>query len=206
MHSRIAEEADVEAIAQTVALAFADDPSWGPQLEAADGSDDHLIDFWRPFVAGAVPHGETTVVDGTDAGGRPVIASVAIWLPPGVPELDEAGEAAVFAAVGRALAPERLEAFAELWARFEAAHPREVPHAYLTILATHPQHRGHGYAQQMVACALARYDEAGLPAYLESSNDGNDRRYERLGFRTIGQVVPPLEPDRRIATMWHEAG
>ncbi len=34
--------------------------------------------------------------------------------------------------------------FRELGRRFDAAHPRAEPHYYLSLLGTHPDHRGKG--------------------------------------------------------------
>ena len=89
-----------------------------------------------------------------------------------------------------------------LWERFEAARPT-APHAYLSILATHPRHRGRGMAQQLVRDDLARFDGQGLPAYLESTNPANDHRYERLGFRATGGFAGFAEGSM-VSTMWRE--
>jgi predicted GNAT family acetyltransferase len=61
-----------------------------------------------------------------------------------------------------------------------------MDHAYLSLLATHPAHRGRGVGQELLAADLARWDAAGIPTYLESTNPANDHRYARLGFRPIG--------------------
>ena len=52
---------------------------------------------------------------------------------------------------------------------------------------------------------LATIDAEGLPAYLESSNPKNDPRYEKRGFRRIGEVTRPDE-QLTVATMWRDAG
>jgi GNAT superfamily N-acetyltransferase len=70
-----------------------------------------------------------------------------------------------------------------VWERFSDNHPRDEPHAYLSLLATHPDHRGRGIGQMLLAEDLARLDVDGLAAYLESTNPGNDHRYERAGER-----------------------
>jgi hypothetical protein len=48
---------------------------------------------------------------------------------------------------------------------------------------------------------LAAIDAEGMPAYLESSNSANDSRYERRGFRRIGEFERP-DGQAAIATMW----
>ena len=91
----------------------------------------------------------------------------------------------------------------ELFDRFDAAHPREVPHYYLSLLATHPSHTGRGLGMALLAESLARMDREGMPSYLESSNPANDHRYERLGFAKIGEFTTP-GGDTTVATMWRD--
>jgi ribosomal protein S18 acetylase RimI-like enzyme len=199
MQTRRAEPQDAAAIATTIALAFRTDPVWGPALEAADGRTDHLETFWRSFVDGALPHGFVRLADGPDG----EVATVAVWLPPEVSELTDDQEAAVDALMERTLSPERFDAYRRLWERFEQAHPHETPHMYLSLLATHPDHRGRGIGQALLAETLARFDEQGIPSYLESTNPANDHRYRRAGFRPVGgfrSVVDGVV----VTTMWRD--
>ena len=55
----------------------------------------------------------------------------------------------------------------------------------------------------LLADTLARIDEEGAPAYLESSNPANDARYERLGFLKVGEFSTP-DGAHTVATMWRE--
>ena len=55
----------------------------------------------------------------------------------------------------------------------------------------------------LLAENLARIDELGMPAYLESSNPENRARYERLGFEQVGEFSTP-DASRVVATMWRE--
>jgi hypothetical protein len=48
-----------------------------------------------------------------------------------------------------------------------------------------------GDRRAAAAANLVMLDELGMPAYLESSNRANDRRYERLGFELIGEFAAP---------------
>jgi hypothetical protein len=43
-----------------------------------------------------------------------------------------------------------------------------------------------------------------MPAYLESSSPDNDKRYERVGFRRVGEFYTP-DASRTVATMWRDA-
>ncbi|GAA1959991.1 GNAT family N-acetyltransferase [Agromyces allii] len=194
MHVRLATEADVPAVAETVALAFAADPVWAPVLRRADGSTDHLIPFWTPFVEGALLHDTVWIADDG--------ASAAVWIPPGGDEMTDEQFARVQAIVDEVLSPEQRSAFDVLMQRFEEHHPHDAPHWYLSLLATHPSRRGEGLAQQMLAGNVRDFAQSGLAAYLESTNPVNDRRYERAGFRAVGGFTSPLDDAAPITTMW----
>ena len=87
--------------------------------------------------------------------------------------------------------------------RFDSNHPRQPPHYFLSLLGTHPDHRGRGKGMGLLAANLARIDELGMPAYLESSNRANDPRYERLGFTQIGEFEAPAGGPT-VGCMWRE--
>ncbi|MEY9950960.1 GNAT family N-acetyltransferase [Leifsonia sp. EB34] len=199
MERRTARPDDVDAITTTIALAFRDDPVWGPALVSADGGTGHLLPFWRFFVAGAVGHGTVSVMDGP-AGEA---ATVAVWLPPDVDELTPEQERDLDALLVSTLSPERYSAYEELYALFDGAHPREPAHMYLSLLATHPDHRGQGIGQRLLAEDLARFDVDGLPAYLESTNPANDHRYARAGFRPVGGFHAVID-GAPVTTMWRD--
>ncbi|HET7167576.1 MAG TPA: GNAT family N-acetyltransferase [Candidatus Limnocylindrales bacterium] len=131
---------------------------------------------------------------------------MSVWLPPGVADLAPDLEDALDTLVRSSLDPAALADLPELDRRF-AASRASVPaeHAYLSLLATHPAHRGRGVGQALLAADLGVWDAAGLPAYLESSNPLNDHRYARAGFRSIGgfRAVRDGAP---LTTMWRDAG
>ena len=87
--------------------------------------------------------------------------------------------------------------------RFEASHPQEPPHYYLSLLGTHPDYRGRGLGTGLLAQNLASMDVEEVPAYLESTNPDNNPRYERLGFRRVGEFTTP-DGKRTITTMWRD--
>ena len=129
--------------------------------------------------------------------------AVAVWIPPGGTELAEADEARL-APLLDSLVGARSHDVLELLARFDRAHPHEEPHYYLSLLGTHPDHRGQGLGMRLLAENLARIDEEHMPCYLESSNPGNNHRYERLGFAAVGEFYPPGE-SVPLTTMWRDA-
>ena len=94
--------------------------------------------------------------------------------------------------------------FIELARRFDAAHPHGEPHYYLSLFGTHPDHRGHGVGMRLLADNLALIDAEHAPAYLESSNPSNNRRYEGVGFAPIGEFSYP-DGGPVVTTMWRPA-
>ncbi len=152
MDIRLATVADEDAVTETVRLAFTDDPVWGPALALPDHSTDHLDPFWRLYVRGGLRFDGVYVV-GDSA------ATTAIWTPPGESELSAEQEDDIVELVA-ALPSEVATPLFELFDRFDAAHPHDVPHAYLGLLATHPDHRGKGIGQQLLAANLATWMRA----------------------------------------------
>lgn len=196
MSMRAATEQDLEPVIETVHLAFLGDPVWSVALARPDGATDHAREFWGQYVRGALRYSTVFVVDGADG----EAAAVSVWLPPDGTELSDEQEAEIERIVRDNLEPDAAGALFELWERFEANHPQE-PHAYLSLLATHPDHRGRGIGQQLLADNLAHFDAQGVPSYLESTNPANDHRYERAGFERIGEFSAVLT-DAPITTMW----
>jgi len=197
MTVRQAGNADIEVVTETITLAFRNDPVWGPALEAEDGRADHLPTYWHRFVASSHEQGGLWMLDDG--------AAVAVWIPPGGQELDEPGITALETFNLATFGPEQAHELHELYDRFEANHPTGEPHAYLSLLATHPDHRGRGVGQALLAEILGKWDALGVPSYLESTNPANDHRYGRAGFRRVGGFTA-VRDDAPISTMWRPVG
>jgi GNAT superfamily N-acetyltransferase len=182
--TRVAERADLEAIGEALALAFEHDPLWGWAFE--DASRERklaaLVEVFGFFAGAALDLGWVRVTDGVEA--------VALWIPPGSPEMTPADEERLPAVIAEACGPESADRVQGLLDAFERTHPHEPPHFYLSLLATHPDHAGRGLGVGLVGACLAEIDAADppAPAFLESSNPRNLTRYERLGFRPIRDV------------------
>jgi GNAT superfamily N-acetyltransferase len=197
MEIRPAVRADVDRVTEVITLAFRDDPVWAVALARTDGRTDHHQAYWRLFVSDAVDLGEVRLAgDG---------AAVAVWIPPGATEVSPATEEALEAFNRAALGEAGAAEMAQLYGRFEANHPRDHAHAYLSLLATHPDHRGRGIGQTLLAANLAHWDALGVPTYLESTNPANDHRYERAGFRRVGGFTA-IRDGAPISTMWRDIG
>jgi GNAT superfamily N-acetyltransferase len=197
VNARSAGPSDVAAVAKTLAMAFLHDPVWGVALAPGDGSTAHLAPYWTQYVVGGLRY--ETVFVGAQA------RTASVWIPPGGTELSDEQDADLRRIAREALAPDLASALFELWKRFDDNHPHDEAHVYLSLLATHPDHAGAGLGQAHLRDDLAHWDEAGLPAYLESTNPGNNHRYERQGFRAVGEFRTVLD-GAVVTTMWRPVG
>jgi GNAT superfamily N-acetyltransferase len=197
MESRPATRDDADLVASCLHLAFASDPVWGLALHRADRTTDHHHDYWRLFVDGALRYGTVFMTPGGEA--------VSVWLPPGGTELADDQLDALGRVVSDNLTADDQVAMFELYERFAASRAPLAEHYYLSMLGTHPDHRGRGVGQGLLAADLARWDAEQTPTYLESSNPGNDHRYERLGYRPIGGFSA-VKDDTWITAMWRGVG
>lgn len=200
MRTRVAEETDLERIGETLARAFEHDPLWGWAFEDSERERKlaSLAVVFGFFADAALGLGWVRVTDGVEA--------VALWVPPGAPEMSPADEARLPGVIDAACGPESAPRVAQLLGAFERNHPHEPPHYYLSLLATHPDHAGHGHGLGLVADCLAEIDagDPPAPAFLESSNPGNVPRYERLGFRPTRELE--LIAGLRGTQMWRGPG
>ena len=188
-------DADADRVTELFALAFHHDPTWSWAFPDPDQRMDQHRSLWALFLHSALPHGWVWM---TDDGG-----AASLWIPPGEPDLSDADEARLEPLV-RELVGSHADEVLALFERFDANHPRREPHFYLSLLGTHPDHRGQGKGMRLLAANLAAIDELRLPAYLESSNRANDRRYERLGFVGIGEFAAAGDGPT-IGCMWRDS-
>jgi ribosomal protein S18 acetylase RimI-like enzyme len=192
--ARTASASDAAVVTELITGAFYDDPTWSwafpdPQQRRAQ----HRR-FWRLFVDGALRFPWVWLSAHETA--------TSVWIPPGetemTPELEGETERLL-----RELLDDGADRVLRAFELFEEAHPRDEPHFYLSLLATDPQHRGHGYGLRLLAANLSAIDESGEAAYLEASNPANVALYERFGFRVNGAFDLP-DGGPRVHTMWRE--
>jgi len=195
LDARVAGSDDLDAVAETIALAFYNDPVWSWAFPDAAQRPAQFRRWWPLFVDSALPHGWVWMA--------PNAETVAVWTPPGAPELTPDAEAAIPPLLDELLGA-RSRIVLNGLLRFEAAHPRAEPHYYLGFVATHDDHRGKGIGEQLLAQNLELIDADHMPAYLESSNPKNLARYERLGFRPRAEFAVG-EGGPVVTTMWRPA-
>jgi ribosomal protein S18 acetylase RimI-like enzyme len=184
----MATEADLDQVTATLWLAFRDDPLWSWAFPERG----KLEPWWRFLIRSALRHRSVWVLGG--------YAAASVWIPPDRDELSREEEGQVEGLL-ESLVGSRAVQIMELLERFDASHPRESPHYYLSLLGTHPEHRGRGLGMSLLAEDLRRIDEQNMPAYLESSNPANDLRYEAVGFKRVGEFSTP-DGSRTVSTMW----
>ena len=192
---RAAAPDDVPAVAACLTSAFHDDPVWGLwAFPERTSRAQRLYEFMRAFALAGVRYPWVRMTDNAEA--------VALWLPPGEPEMtSEEGRA--FEQLLTALLGSRAREVQALFERFDEQHPQDEPHYYLSLWATHRDHAGRGLGTALIHDNLARIDAERMPAYLESTNPANLPRYETLGFRRRGEFGPEGGPV--ITTMWRDA-
>jgi GNAT superfamily N-acetyltransferase len=184
----------VEAAVEILVEAFYDDPLWSWALPDPERRRDQHRVLWRATVEGAVRYPWVWLADGASA--------TSVWIPPGGTEFSEEQDTGLEPMLREELGSDAARVLETLDA-LEHAHPHDVPHFYLSLLGTDPRQRGHGHGLRLLAHNLARIDEVGAPAYLESSNPANVPLYERHGFEVLSWFAPP-GGGPAVAGMWRE--
>ncbi|MEU7140725.1 GNAT family N-acetyltransferase [Nocardia sp. NPDC046473] len=82
------------------------------------------------------------------------------------------------------------------------SHPRELPHRYLQVIVTVPQHRGKGAGAAILANQTKAASSAGVPAYLEASTDRSARLYSRMGFTQTSTTYDLPDGGPTLRPMW----
>ncbi|WP_254711660.1 N-acetyltransferase [Streptomyces sp. TRM64462] len=194
IHTRKATTEETRAVAETLAAGFFADPVIGWAWPEPRRRREILPDFFALWVAGCMEYDEVYTTHD--------LAGAALWMPPHVQQaFDDNAEA--FATDIERAARECAPAVMELLTLLDDNHPHE-PHHYLPIMATRPEHQGHGIGSALLDTVLAQCDRDTLPAYLEATSARNESLYARHGFRTIGEL--PLPDGPVLHAMWREPG
>lgn len=131
------------------------------------------------------------------------VAGCALWAPPGRWRTPDDVVERLAPAMSEEYTPDEFGRLLTFFAVQEEHHPGDEEHWYLGALAVDPARQGQGIGSACMRPLLARLDEEGAPAYLESSNARNVPLYERHGFRVTGIVdLPDLGPP--VWRMWRD--
>jgi ribosomal protein S18 acetylase RimI-like enzyme len=191
--SRVATEDDIPVVAEIISAAFHEDPVWSWAFPDPVNRQRQYMVWWTLFAQGAVRHNWVWLIGNN--------ASTSIWLPPGCPEMSEQEEAQLEPML-QELVGDRTAEVLEGLGLFDSNHPEDECY-YLSLWGTHPDRRGGGIGTALMRDNLARIDEQGAPAYLESSNPVNIGLYESLGFRRHGSFTLPSDGPT-VTTMWRD--
>jgi ribosomal protein S18 acetylase RimI-like enzyme len=175
---REARAAEAAAVARTLTRAFHDDP-----VQRFLFPDD------RVYRSRGLKNFELVVRRSLEVGVAyvgPQVEGASLWLPPGSDFID--GWRGVLFGVRSLLAlGAGVRRGARLFSLLARHHPHE-PHWYLPVLGTDPERQGRGFGSALLAPVLARADDEGLPAYLESSKERNIPFYRRHGFEVVSTL------------------
>jgi GNAT superfamily N-acetyltransferase len=193
---RRAEPGDQATMAAMYARAFDDDPVWSFIFPDAGQRPTQSAHLFSAFIKAHLRDGETLVADD--------IAGAAVWAPPGKWQIPMTRMIGEVPRLLKALGRRSFGLLGDLQ-RIERLHARFTsdPHFYLAVLGTDPPRQGKGIGSAVMTPVLARCDQAGLGAYLESSKESNVPFYRRHGFEVVGEFTfrngPTMWP------MWREA-
>ena len=178
--------------------AFDDDPVFRHLYPTARRRRWSCRGFLRAIVRDGFPFGEVwaAVDDGA-------VVGAAGWLPEGAyPPSRRRAARQLVAAWQALLTPHTFRDGLRYLTETEQLHPKE-PHWYLAVIGVEPERQGEGLGGKLLAAVLGRLDETGVPAYLETSTEGNVAWYRHHGFEVQHEIQPaPAGPP--VWTMWRE--
>lgn len=191
---QVAGPADRAALSATLADAFDGDPVWDWLVPAA-GHRARLRRLFGQILAHALPRGHVYTTGDRGA--------VTLWSPPGEWKMPTSALLRSAVPMARA-AGVRLPRLLRRLGDIERLHA-DVPaaHWYLEFIGTAAARQGSGDGSRLLADGLRRYDAAGLPVYLESSNPRNLPFYQRHGFTITDELTFRSGPPQW--TLWREA-
>jgi ribosomal protein S18 acetylase RimI-like enzyme len=153
-----------------------------------------LADFFALLTEHAYKYGRVDVIDNPDGTG---LAAAAVWFD----YTTESPDPENYEERLRSLAGEYLDRFQALDLLFEKHHPHD-PHWHLAFLAVHPDHQEHGLGSRLMERTHTDLDQAGVPAYLEATNENNVRLYRRHGYADMDPFEMLLPDGTPFFRMW----
>src|ERR1700690_4297442 len=175
---RHATRSDFSALLETMVGGFHDDPLYEWLYRDPSARPGQLRDGFELVLACGLLRGHLYTNVGRSA--------VAIWTAPDV-ELMDVCEAEAFLRLIRSQIGARVDEVAAGLSALTSNRPNE-PHFTLHNVVVRTDAQGHGVGAALLAPVLARCDEDGLLACLDSSNPRNVPFYERLGFELAAET------------------
>jgi ribosomal protein S18 acetylase RimI-like enzyme len=192
--ARPATWADADAIADTLAKAFLDDPLICFLLKDEASRPEKMPKLFKLLFKLGLPHDACDVTTGYEA--------AALWRPPSawhIPIWQYFTNGAAFMDVFTLGGGLQVMGVMDM---IEKRHPHE-PHYYLQAIGTDPAKQGKGYGGVVIRRHIAVADAAAMPCYLESSKETNIPIYKSFGFEVTGEIALPNGPT--IWPMWRNA-
>ncbi len=184
--------AETDAVSQTLAAAFQDDPVFTWIVPNSEARRTHLPGWFAVVVGALVDHRASHQTDSCTA--------AALWVPPEAEPMTTAQSDRLIE-VTAAVGADEVGRLGVLMEEMESCHPHE-PHHYLWFLGVTPDNQGHGLGTRLLAAYLSVLDEHGQSAYLEATSPDNRRLYERHGFEVTGVISAAGSPP--LWAMWRE--
>ncbi len=178
-------ESYLEKAAQVLSRAFAEEPLWEDLRRRSTQAEAVIYELFALMVRYGLTYGEVHAP--TEA-----IEGVAIWLPSQRAHMTwwrviRCGGLSLL----RYLDVGTIQRYFIDDTQIQVArrHYAPFPHWYLAALGVEPSLRGRGHARTLLTAMLARLDDMGMPAYLETHTFRNVAMYERYGFRVVVEDV-----------------
>ncbi len=180
----------IKAASKTYEQAFRDDPLFTQLLPEEEVRREKILLIFELFLRYATHFGEVYATSRA-------LEGVIMWIPSEhavmTPEkMAHSGCLGVTQKIGEAF----FETWAELFEHLENKHREVAPfkHYYLAGMAVQPESQGQGYCGALMRPMIQRFDEQGIPCYLETQNEKNVGLYEHFGFEVREVfVVPKVE-------------
>jgi GNAT superfamily N-acetyltransferase len=191
----VSDRDEIEPVTATLAEAFHNDPVWTWAIPDASHRRRRFGCLWSLLITSAV---ESSWVWSTAEAG-----AVALWNPPGVPDLVSPYDEEVDEVIDRQFgsSAERLRS---VLAAFDQHRPTSPEHFYLNMFGVRDDQRGKGLGMKLLALNPEAIDALGQAAYLESSNPANNKRYLAHGFEILEEFSLP-EGGPTVTTMCRDA-
>ncbi|MFI5896751.1 GNAT family N-acetyltransferase [Actinoplanes sp. NPDC051513] len=191
---RPAREDEIPAVGHLVGLSFLDLPQCAYLVPPLEDRLSVTADYFTMLTEHAYRYGLVDVIDNPAGGG---LAATAVWFD----YTREAPDPENYEENLRSMAGEYLDRFQALDVIFEKHHPHDE-HWHLAFLAVHPDHQEHGLGSKLMERKHAELGVAGVPAYLEATNENNVRLYRRHGYADMDPFEMLLPDGTPFFRMW----